>query len=105
MSKEDSDFGVSFPDLSGVTAGGSLHEARQLAEQGLAFHVEGLIEAGEPVPEPSSTEKLASEPPCNDLYPCAIEGKVQRQQLTGVRIVFLIWKPWSSTAAKPCFTS
>ncbi|RWM20885.1 MAG: hypothetical protein E5X74_29085 [Mesorhizobium sp.] len=51
----DSDFGVSFPDFPGaVTAGASLGEVRELAAQALAFHVEGLVEDGESIPEPSS---------------------------------------------------
>lgn len=58
--KEDaSDYGVSFPDFPGVvTAGASLGEARDLAEQALAFHVGGLIDDGEAIPEPSSLEQI-----------------------------------------------
>ena len=44
----DSDFGVSFPDLPGlVTAGTTLDEARDMAEEVLAFHLEGMAEDGE----------------------------------------------------------
>ena len=57
--EEASDYGVSFPDLTGViTAGASLEEARELAEQALAFHIEGMIEDGEAVPAPSSLEQV-----------------------------------------------
>ena len=57
----DSDYGVSFPDLPGViTAGSSLDEARNMATEALAFHLEGLVEDGEPAPEPSSLEKVMS---------------------------------------------
>ncbi|TIV40544.1 MAG: hypothetical protein E5V99_02910 [Mesorhizobium sp.] len=57
--EEASDYGVSFPDLPGVvTAGASFDEARELAEQALAFHIEGLIDDGEAVPEPSSLEQI-----------------------------------------------
>jgi predicted RNase H-like HicB family nuclease len=55
----DSDFGVSFPDLPGVvTAGRDLDDARRLAEQALALHVEGLLEDGDAIPEPSSLDAL-----------------------------------------------
>jgi predicted RNase H-like HicB family nuclease len=55
----DSDYGVSFPDLPGViTVGSSLDEARKLATEALAFHLEGLAEDGEAVPEPSSLEEI-----------------------------------------------
>lgn len=57
----DSDYGVSFPDLPGViSAGRTLDEARDMATQALAFHIEGLIEDGEAIPEPSSLEEIMS---------------------------------------------
>ncbi len=57
----DSDYGVSFPDIPGViTVGSSLDEARKLAAEALAFHLEGLAEDGEAVPEPSSLEEIMS---------------------------------------------
>src|SRR6202795_2222005 len=55
----DSDYGVSFPDLPGViTAGSTLDEARDMAAEALAFHLEGLAEDGEAIPEPSSLEEI-----------------------------------------------
>lgn len=57
-----SDYGVSFPDFPGVvTAGASLEEARELAEQALASHVEGMIDDGEAVPHPTSLEKVMAD--------------------------------------------
>lgn len=54
-----SDYGVSFPDLPGViTAGSTLDEARDLAAEALAFHLEGLAEDNAAVPEPSSLEEI-----------------------------------------------
>src|ERR1700689_4212353 len=54
-----SDYGVSFPDLPGViSAGSNLDEARKLAAEALAFHLEGMTEDGEAVPEPSSLEAI-----------------------------------------------
>jgi predicted RNase H-like HicB family nuclease len=56
---KNSDYGVSFPDFPGcVTAGSSLEEARQMAAEALAFHIAGLREDGEPIPEPSSLDDL-----------------------------------------------
>jgi predicted RNase H-like HicB family nuclease len=58
----ESDFGVSFPDLPGVvTAGTTLDEARDMAEEALALHIEGLIEDGDAIPEPSSLEEIMSD--------------------------------------------
>ena len=58
-----SDFGVSFPDFPGaVTAGKTLEEARRFAVEVLALHIEGMLEDGESIPEPSSLDDLAHDP-------------------------------------------
>ena len=63
----DSDFGVSFPDFPGVvTAGASLDEARAMAEEALALHVEGMIEDGEAIPDASSLEVVMADPENRD---------------------------------------
>jgi predicted RNase H-like HicB family nuclease len=57
-----SDFGVSFPDFPGlVTAGTTLDDARVMAEEALAFHIEGLIADGEAIPEPTSLEEVMAQ--------------------------------------------
>jgi predicted RNase H-like HicB family nuclease len=54
-----SEYGVSFPDFPGcVTAGADLDEARDMAEEALAFHIEGMAEDDAPLPEPSSLEAV-----------------------------------------------
>jgi predicted RNase H-like HicB family nuclease len=59
----DSDFGVSFPDLPGcVTAGATLDEARDMAEEALALHLEGMAEDDDAIPEPSSPEAVMTDP-------------------------------------------
>lgn len=58
-----SDYGVSFPDFPGcVTAGTDLDDARRMAEEALALHIEGLAEDGEALPEPSSLEAVMADP-------------------------------------------
>jgi predicted RNase H-like HicB family nuclease len=57
-----SDYGVSFPDLPGVvSAGRTLDEARDMAAEALALHLEGLAEDGEAAPEPSSLEEIMTD--------------------------------------------
>ena len=59
---EGSDYGVSFPDFPGcVTAGATLDEARALAAEALALHVEGMQEDGEALPAPSSLDEIMEE--------------------------------------------
>ncbi len=63
----DSDFGVSFPDLPGcVTAGRTVDESRDLAREALAFHLKGLAEDGDAIPEPSTLESIMSDPENRD---------------------------------------
>lgn len=58
-----SDFGVSFPDFPGcVTAGKTLDEARKLAVEALSLHIDGMMEDGDAIPEPSILDALANDP-------------------------------------------
>lgn len=59
----DSDFGVSFPDFPGcISAGSDLDEAHRMGAEALAMHVEGMVEDGEAVPEPSGLEAVMNDP-------------------------------------------
>ena len=63
----DSDYGVSFPDFPGcATAGSDLDAARGMAAEALAFHVDGLTQDRDPLPEPSSLEAVMSDPDNRD---------------------------------------
>lgn len=80
-----SDYGVSFPDFPGaITAGRTLDEARGLAEEALAFHIEGMVEDHEAVPEPSSLETIMADPENRDGV--AILVSVAPQAVKAVRI-------------------
>jgi predicted RNase H-like HicB family nuclease len=56
-------YGVSFADFPGVvTAGATLDEARAMAQEALAFHIEGLAADGGVIPEPSDFEEVMADP-------------------------------------------
>jgi len=58
----DSDYGVSFPDFPGcITAGKTLDEASRMAAEALALHIQGMIEDGDVVPEPSKVDDIAAD--------------------------------------------
>ena len=58
----DSCYGVSFPDFPGcITAGDTLEEARKNAEEVLPFHIEGMLEDGDPLPPPSTLEQIRAD--------------------------------------------
>ncbi len=59
----DSDYGVVFPDFPGcVSVGSTVDEAKEMAAEVLALHIEGMEEDGEEVPLPSSLETVMSDP-------------------------------------------
>ena len=53
IEQSDTGFGAFVPDLPGcIAAGDSRDEIVSLIKEAIEFHIEGLIEAGEKVPEP-----------------------------------------------------
>ena len=63
----DSGYGVSFPDLPGcITAGRTLEEAREMAAEALALHLEGLEEDGAAILPPSSANAIVAHPDAAD---------------------------------------
>lgn len=61
--ERDSDFGVDFADFPGcVTAGATLEEARQMAQEVLELHVQGVVEDGETLPAASSLDTILNDP-------------------------------------------
>jgi predicted RNase H-like HicB family nuclease len=62
-----SDFGVSFPDFPGcITAGSSIDEAKDMANEALSLRVKGLLEDGEDIPSPSKLEDIMENPEYSD---------------------------------------
>jgi predicted RNase H-like HicB family nuclease len=57
-----SDFGVSFPDFPGcITAGKNIDEAKDMAQEALVLHIQGMLEDGEPLPVSSRLEDIMSD--------------------------------------------
>jgi predicted RNase H-like HicB family nuclease len=66
----DSDYSVDFPDFPGcVTAGLTLAEAKAMAAEALAGHIEVMMEHGDPIPVPSSLEAVMADPDNADAVP------------------------------------
>jgi len=83
----DSDYGVSFPDFPGlITAGTSLDEARAMAEEALAFHVEGLIEDGEAIPEPANLESVMADAVNRDGVAILVPVKTRAAKVVRVNV-------------------
>lgn len=83
----DSNFGVSFPDFPGViTAGTDLEEARAMAEEALSFHIEGLVEDGESVPEPSTLDAVMADPANRDGVAILVSVKTEAKKAVRVNV-------------------
>ena len=53
--KSSNGWGAYVPDLPGLgVAGASLDEVKQLIREAMDFHLEGMREHGDPIPEPSA---------------------------------------------------
>jgi len=63
----DSDFGVSFPDFPGcVTAGQNIDEAKDIAQEAITLHIQGMLEDGEKLPIPSKLEDIIADSDFSD---------------------------------------
>lgn len=59
--KSDTGWGAYIPDLPGLgVAGKTLDEVKELIREALEFHLQGMRENGETIPEPSTTTEYIS---------------------------------------------
>ncbi|TDK37334.1 type II toxin-antitoxin system HicB family antitoxin [Rhizobium deserti] len=83
----DSNYGVSFPDFPGmVTAGTDLDDARRMAEEALALHVEGMVEDGDAIPEPSALEAVMAHPDSRDAVAILVSLRMESKKAVRVNI-------------------
>ena len=65
--RDDTGYGVSFPDFPGcVSVGDTVDDAVRQGSEALAFHVEGLVADGEPMPPPRSIDAIKADPDLAD---------------------------------------
>jgi predicted RNase H-like HicB family nuclease len=81
-------YSVFFPDFPGCgSAGDTLEETRKNAREGLIAHIELMLEEKEPIPRPSSLDKVMQSPESKGCIPLIIgiiapSGKAQRINIT-----------------------
>ena len=85
---QTSDYGVDFPDFPGcVTAGLTMDEARHMAAEALQFHIKGMTEDQEPIPEPSSLKTVMAQPENRDAVAFLVDLSVQPAALMQVKVM------------------
>ena len=83
-----SDYGVDFPDLPGcITAGRTLDEARKMAVEALALHLQGMAEDKEPIPAPSLLEAVMDDPHNRDAVAFLVDAPVQAVRSVRVNVM------------------
>lgn len=85
--QDGNNFGASFPDFPGcVAAGDTLEDVMKDAKEALEFHLEGLLEDGATIPEPSDLSDIQKHEFAKDgvVVPIVIRqpGKTVRINLT-----------------------
>ena len=87
--EKKSDYGVDFPDFPGcITAGKNLEEARDMAQEALQGHMDCMIEYGDEIPEPSSLEKIMSDPDNKDAVAFLVEVRLSKVRARRINITF-----------------
>ncbi len=89
--EEGSSFGVDFPDFPGcITGGESMDVAYKRAPEALRFHIQGMLEDGEEIPEPSSLDDILADPDNEGSVPFLVQlpgAKTKRIDITMSEII------------------
>jgi len=66
---KNSDYGVVFPDFLGcITSGSTLEEVKNMAEEALQFHIDGMLEDKEELPESSTLDNIKAQYPDAEVF-------------------------------------
>ncbi len=90
LRKDDSsDYGVEFPDFPGcITAGRTLDEAKDMAAEALALHVDGLIDDGEGLPTPSGLDTIMANPDNANSVAFLVSTPARTEKAVRVNVTF-----------------
>lgn len=76
---ENTCYGAEFPDFPGcISVGDTLQEAAANAKEALLFHVEGMVEDGEDIPEPRPLDDVPRDD-VHDAVPVLIDVPIVRR--------------------------
>lgn len=84
-----SDYSVDFPDFPGcVTAGVNLDDAKDMSKEVLELHVEGMLEEGIGMPNPSSLDMVMADTHNKKAVAFLVEVKARREKAVRVNVTF-----------------
>ena len=80
-------YGVFFPDLPGcVSAGDTVQAAAHHAEEALALHLEGMIEEGETIPDPSDLDRMPRDPEVKEVARLLVRALIPSDRVLRVNV-------------------
>lgn len=83
----ESDYGVEFPDFPGCfSAGSTLDEVKDMAQEALQGHAQLLLEDGQDLPVPSSLETILKDRRHRDTVALMVEVKASLRRAVRVNI-------------------
>jgi len=83
----DSDYGVSIPDLPGCfSAGSTIEEAINMAQEAAECHIEGILIDSEPIPAPSDIDVHKNNPDYKDGIWALIDIDISKLSLESEQI-------------------
>lgn len=87
--EKKSDYGVDFPDFPGcITAGKTLEEAKDMAQEALQGHLDCMIEYGDDIPEPSSLEIIMNDPDNKHAVAFLVDVRLAKVKARRINITF-----------------
>lgn len=85
----DTSYGVDFPDFSGLASGGeTLDAALRHAQEALAFHIESMVEDGEPIPQPSTLDRIVGDGANRDAVAVIVPAPIHKGKAVRVNLTF-----------------
>ena len=84
---DDSDYGVTFPDLPGCfSAGTTIEEAITNSQEAAECHIEGFLLDSEPIPVAASIERHKANPDFKDGIWALVEVDISKLSLKSKRV-------------------
>jgi predicted RNase H-like HicB family nuclease len=84
---EEPGYSVFFPDLPGLaSAGDTIQAAARNAETGLRGHLEMMVEAGEPIPDPSELDAIPRDDDIQEAARLLVRAEVPSSRIVRINV-------------------
>ncbi len=99
--EEGSSYGVDFPDFPGcITGGETMDVAYREAPEALQFHIKGMLEDGEQIPEPTPLDEIMADPENEGSVPFPVEVPGKKAKRVDITVPEAILKDIDAYARK-----